>query len=290
MASMCARSWCVRPVIGRRASQAASGAAASVTYSETARLPAGSSGLTTTIRSRSSTPSLASGRSIRPGRGRGRAAHEGPVGLARVPPGEGRRQPRRGVRRLAEREDAGGVAVEPVDEPGPGGPLAPGREQAVDVLEGLGAALDRQAGGLVEDEDIRVLVEHEAAGEGDVPPLAAPRSPARLLRSERRHPHRRARRKPRVRLGPTAIDPDLARARQLVDLRLAQLRPAPAKPAVEAHAVLGGRDGDQLHIMLAHAPTKQPRARESRGALQPGEERRATSPPQQAAPRQPRVT
>jgi hypothetical protein len=39
--------------------------------------------------------------------------------------------------------------------------LTPGAEQAVDVLDGLGAALDRQTRGLVENQDLLVLIEHE---------------------------------------------------------------------------------------------------------------------------------
>ncbi len=65
--------------------------------------------------------------------------------------------------RLAQHQHAGGVAVEAVDQARAVQPLAPGAEQAVDVLQGLGAALHGQARGLVEDQHLLVLVQHQRA-------------------------------------------------------------------------------------------------------------------------------
>jgi len=39
-------------------------------------------------------------------------------------------------------------------------PLAPGRQQPVDVFRGLGAALHRQARGLVQRQDLVILIDH----------------------------------------------------------------------------------------------------------------------------------
>ena len=58
-----------------------------------------------------------------------------------------------------------------MDEAGALQPLPPSREQAVDVLGGLGAALNGKARRLVEDQDLIVLVEHHRLGIDGVTPV-----------------------------------------------------------------------------------------------------------------------
>jgi hypothetical protein len=161
---------------------------------------------------------------------------------------------------LAKEEDAGGVAVEPVDQPGPLQPFAPGAEQAVDVVTGLGAALHRQARGLVQRQHLVVLVEHQRAGEGGVTRRDALALLGGLGRvRERRHAHLGARRQQRVGLDPAAVDADLARAQQLVELDVVQVRPATLEPAVDPAAVLTGVDEEGAH--LPHANNRRERER-----------------------------
>ena len=163
------------------------------------------------------------------------AGDDGPIGLLRAPLGEGARQPGRRVRRLAEQQHARGIAVEPVHQPRPLQPLAPGRQQPVHVLGGLGAALDRQARGLVQRQHVLVLVEHQGLGVGDVARRQALAFPlaARLGVGQGRHAHHIAGLEPCVRLGARAVDPHLTRPEQLLQLDMVQVRPAPLEPAVE---------------------------------------------------------
>ena len=66
---------------------------------------------------------------------------------------------------------------------------------------------------------------------------------------------------PRVGLGARAIDADLARAEQLVDLDMVQVRPAALEPAVQAYAVLA-----RVHIEGADLPHANSRRTSSRPA------------------------
>jgi hypothetical protein len=152
--------------------------------------------------------------------------------------GERARQPGGGGRGLAQQQHAGGVAVQAVDQLGPVDPLAPGAEQLVDMVGGLGAALHGQAGRLVQRQDLLVLVQHQRLGEGDV----ALGQRLLLVRiggvGQRRHPHLAAGRQLGVGLDPRAVDPHLTRAEQLVELDMVQVRPAALEPAVHPDAVL----------------------------------------------------
>ncbi len=151
-----------------------------------------------------------------------------------------------------------------MDQAGPLQPLAPGGEQAVDVADGLGAALHRQARRLVQRQHLLVLIEHQGAGEGDVPigqPLAALAFGGGV--GQRRHAHLGARGQARVRLGPRAVDPDLAGAGELVDLHVVQVRPAPLEPAVQTHPVLAGGDEQGPDLAPAHASPRRAAARPS---------------------------
>jgi hypothetical protein len=71
-----------------------------------------------------------------------------------------------GIGGAGEEEDAGGVLVEPVDELGASGRIEGQRiEQAIEMALGLGAALGREAGGLVDDDRGAIAVDDEALGE-----------------------------------------------------------------------------------------------------------------------------
>ena len=172
-----------------------------------------------------------------------RADDQRPVGLLRLVAGEGARQAGGGGGRLAQHQHAGGVAVEPVDQAGALQPLPPGRQQAVDVLAGLGAALDGEAGRLVEHQHLLVLVDHQRAGELGVA-VGQDEAFARLRRvGQRRDTDLRAGLQPGVGLGARAVDADLAGAGHALDLDLGQVRPAATEPAVQAHAVFAGLTG-----------------------------------------------
>ena len=142
-------------------------------------------------------------------------------------------------------------------------PLAPGGQQPVDVAVGLGAALHGEARRLVQRQHVVVLVEHQAAHERAVAARRAPRAAPSWRRvGQRRHAHLRAGGQPRLGLGARAVDADLAAAGQLLDLDVAQVRPAPPEPAVEPHAVLGVVDGQGAH--LGHRLTRRRQLRERR--------------------------
>ena len=101
--------------------------------------------------------------------------------------------------------------------------LVPQRiEQAVDVLGRLGAALRREAGGLVEDERLQILVDNHVAGEGDlvVAPGCAFALGACFLGTSGfggGDAERLARSDPVARRRARAIDAELARARPFGD-------------------------------------------------------------------------
>jgi hypothetical protein len=134
-----------------------------------------------------------------------------------------------------------------VDQLGPVDALAPGRQQLVDVVGGLGAALHGQAGGLVQRQDFLVLVQHQRLGEGDVA-LGQRLLLVRIGRvGQRRHAHLRAGRQLGVGLHARAVDPHLAGAEQLVELDVVQVGPAALEPAVHANPVLA-----RVHIERAY--------------------------------------
>ena len=140
----------MRPVVGRRASQAARGPAReTVTNRVRADCALGSFGI--------------DGRDLLaiPGAGLGQgqidqavdrariALDDGPIGLLRPPPREGAGQARGGARRLAQDQDAGGVAVEAVGQARALQPLAPGAQQPVDVLGVLAPPCTARPAGLL---------------------------------------------------------------------------------------------------------------------------------------------
>src|SRR5260370_1033013 len=75
----------------------------------------------------------------------------------------------RGRRVARQEQDARSVRVEAMDEARPlGGIEAQGIERAVEMMRRSGAALDREAGRLVEHDDVGVAIEPGGADRGDV--------------------------------------------------------------------------------------------------------------------------
>ncbi len=108
------------------------------------------------------------GRGDHPGR-RAARSDDGAIGLMKTPGHHGVAQEGR-VRLGAGREDdTGGVAVQPVDQARPRlARLGEGPQQLVQGMHLPSPALARQAGGLVERQDVGVLVDHHGADEIDL--------------------------------------------------------------------------------------------------------------------------
>ena len=127
---------------------------------------------------------------------------------------------------------------------------------------GLGAALGGEAGRLVDDDRLRVAVDHHLVDEGDLV-LAQPR-PLRLrprgaaARLGGRDPDGLAGLDPVARRGALAVDPKLAGPRPARDEVEAGVGQVALEPAVEADAVIVGRD-DELADLIggdAHAAAR----------------------------------
>src|SRR5690606_32023889 len=122
-----------------------------------------------------------------------------------------------------------------------------GLEHAVDVAPRPGAALDGEAGRLVEDEERVVLVQDARAQPCrvrgvDALGCAALRSGPRLVRRQGRDADLLAGTEARARLDAPAIDPDLAGTQQPLQSAVADLREVTAEPAIEADLALVGTD------------------------------------------------
>jgi hypothetical protein len=175
------------------------------------------------------------------------ALDRGPVHLAHAAGGEqlaevgGHRAP------LGHHQDARGVAVEAMDEARPLAELGfQPLQHAVDVPGHARAALDGEAGRLVEDIDVVVLIDHHV-GEGVAllggeRPCLVGRSGPREGEVERRHLDLLIGLQPRVALGPAPVHPHLAGAQELVEVGVGELGIVQVEPAVEPHAGLVGGD------------------------------------------------
>ena len=126
-------------------------------------------------------------------------------------------------------------------------------EQRIDMALGVGAALHREAGGLVDDQRPVVAVQHGIAQQRDILRPGARRLAAAAARrrlGQRRHPDRLARRDRVAGAGALAVNPDLPGAQQLFEPSVAEARIMPLEPAVEPPgAVLRphGDGGDAAH-------------------------------------------
>jgi hypothetical protein len=122
--------------------------------------------------------------------------------------------------------------------------VAQGFQHVVDIAGHARTALHRQSGRLVEDVDLRVLVQQHARQHIAIV-LIADRISGHLVAClaidlERRNADDMARLDPRVGLGAAAIDPDLPRPQQLLQMAETKSRIVSLEPAVEPHAGLAG--------------------------------------------------
>ena len=126
-----------------------------------ARAPSGSSRSAGAVRSPRAPPTRFSGQVDAAFDRDGAAGDDGPVGLLDVAASEQGGELAGGAGGAGEQQDAGGVAVEAVDQAGAVfGAEAQRVQHGVEVAGDAGAALDRQAIGLVEDQDVVVLVDY----------------------------------------------------------------------------------------------------------------------------------
>ena len=107
-------------------------------------------------------------------------------------------------------------------------------EQRVDMALGVGAALDRETGRLVDDNRPIVAIEHGVAQQrGILRPQARHGRGGWWRLRQRRHPDRLAGRNGIAGAGSLAVDADLAGAQQLFELAVAEPGIVPPEPAVE---------------------------------------------------------
>ena len=99
----------------------------------------------------------------------GIARDNGPIGLLRLTLGKGARQSRRRRWRLAQQQNARRVAVQTVNQTRTIHPLTPGRQKPVNMVQGLGAALNGKARGLVQGQDLVILIQDQRLGIGHIP-------------------------------------------------------------------------------------------------------------------------
>ena len=146
-------------------------------------------------------------------------------------------------------------------------------EHAINVTVALlGAALHGDPGGLVQGEEVIILIDDHFAHELLILGRGGIRLHGLFLRlgglMDGGQAHDHARLKTVLRLGAAAIDADLSRAQQLFQLALRH-REAAFHPAVEARALFLGADSF-IDDLLAHASTflitKRPRRTRARPA------------------------
>ena len=111
-------------------------------------------------------------------------------------------------------------------------------EHAVHVARGAGAALHREPHGLVEDEDVGVLVERDRLEEGRRLLVGLRWPPASARDLDRRNADRLARLQSVLAVDPLAVHPQLAFADDAVDVGERQPREFRLEKAVDPHAGL----------------------------------------------------
>ncbi len=188
---------------------------------------------------------------MRPFAGRGTPATMRPVEFQRLARLEGLAEKGGGGARARDDKHAGRVAVEPVHEPRLAAmPIGEGFKHLVDVARHAGAALHGKPVGLVEDDDVGVLVQDRRFERLAVADLAERRRLRRpcVADGERRNAHRLARGKPRRSVDPRAIDAHLAGADELLQMAEAEAGIVQLEPAVEPHPRLVALDRLCLNI------------------------------------------
>ena len=171
----------------------------------------------------------------------GHALDQRPVGLFRIALAKGRRQLLRSTSGTGNHQHAGGVAVEPMHEPGLLALRAgPGVQHLVNMPRDAGAALHRKAGWFVEHNHLVVLMQHHALQKlvvaGMLEILAGNRAGLLGIDVERRYAHRLSRLNAGIRFHPAAIDTHLAGTQQLLERPECEAGIMDLEPAVEAHA------------------------------------------------------
>ncbi len=137
-------------------------------------------------------------------------------------------------------------------------------QHAVDMTVDAGPALHGQTGRLVEDQNMPVLVEHIRLQHVAIVPVAhccrAQRLRLALVAGlQRRYAHRLAGGDTRRGLHPPAVDADLARPHQFLQMRKAEARIMQLEPAVEPHAGLVGVNLYRLHAAhISARPSARP--------------------------------
>jgi hypothetical protein len=181
------------------------------------------------------------------------ALDQRPVGLLGIAAAECLGKLHRGKARAGNDQHARRVAVETMHKARLLALLVAERFQhVVDMAHDARAALHRKTGWLVENEHGRVLVQHHLPEDGAIvlaaDALCRKRLVALPVDAERRNAHDLPRLKPGVGLGASAIDADLPRAQQLLQVPEAEPRKMCLEPAIEPHARLAA-----IHLDLLDA-------------------------------------
>ena len=169
----------------------------------------------------------------------------------------------RGACASGDHQEPAGVAVEAVHEARPLALSGERRQHAVEVTPGPGAALHREPGRLVEDQERGVLVQDPGAQPVGVA-LVDDRGRALRRRAcggrlERRDANALPGAQAGAGLRAPAVDPHLTGAQQLLQPAVAQGGEVAAEPAIEPE--LGLVRGDRAQLDPAHLSS--PRARRS---------------------------
>ena len=170
-------------------------------------------------------------------------------------------QRRSGGTAARQHQNARGILVQPVHQPGPFfQPEFQRLGQTINMFGGAGAALRRQPRRLVQHNDVIVAVDHctlNHLGIGGIDPGGC-LFRFRLHHRQWRQPHLLADLDPGRRLDPRAVHPDFAGATGFLDPALIDMWKVPLQPAVEPLVAVAGRYRDGV---CAHAPIPRPKAK-----------------------------
>ncbi len=186
----------------------------------------------------------------------GRAFDKRPVDFLGLPRAKGLAERRGRTAIFGDKQYAARVTVEPMHKHRSVIALGERGEHPVNVPRGARAALHGEAEGLVEDEHVGVLVERHIAQRARILGVGARRcGRGGRVQIERRDADCLPLFETRRGLDALAVDPHLALAADLGEMRERKRRHAPLEPAVEPQArlVLGdGRLGDARSERLCH--------------------------------------
>ena len=127
------------------------------------------------------------------------------------------------------------------------------------MFAGFRAALHRQACGLIKRQHFVIFIEHEALDIGDIAIRQLTLFRLWPRKGQGRHADLLTRHHSILRLGARAVNADLARAGETLNLNMGQVRPSAFKPTVKAHSVLTRADIEKPDLArlaaFAHAST-----------------------------------